>query len=131
MVTVRKGGYGGGGVAKSGTTSGGQTYYEKFAAPPTEIEALLVHLPGDGMEFVFVPPTHLSNSEWSQWSVPVFASKEFGLAFKLLNGQHPSTITAPLVNAPRMRFILMSFADYLERTKQRGLGSLVEATPGC
>ena len=129
--TVRKGSYGGGGVAKSGTTSGGQTYYEKFAASPTETEALLVHRPGDGMEFVFIPPTRLSNSEWSQWSIPMFASKDFGLAFKLLNGQHPSTIAEPLVDAPRMRFILMSFAEYLERTKQRGLGRSVEAVPGC
>jgi len=131
MTTVRKNSYGGGGMVKSGTTSGGQTYYEKFAASPNEAEALLVYRPEDGSEFVFIPPTRLSTSEWSQWYMPVFASKEFGLAFKLLNRQHPSTIAAPLVDAARMRFILMSFADYSERTKQRGLGRLVEAVPGC
>jgi hypothetical protein len=131
MTTVRKGSFGGGGVVKSGTTSDGQIYYEKFAASPNETKALLIFRPEDGTEFAFIPPTRISTSEWSQWSMPVFASKEFGLAFKLLNSQPLTTLPTSLLDSPRMRFILMSFADYLERTKQRGFGRLVEAVPGC
>lgn len=120
----------GGGLAKIGKTMHGQAVYEHFSDPPGNVKAISVQGSSSGPAYVFLPLGNISTTDWSDWKPPEFQSEEFGFGLKLLHDQ-PYKKSEVQANAPRMRYILLSFSEYLARVRQRVAGQSLDAIAPC
>jgi hypothetical protein len=122
---------GGGSETKTWTTTDGQAVYETYAEFPGETLAVTTQ-PSRKSDIrqVFIPPDDISSTGWSSWYPPAFETTEPNFEWKFFYG-HPFQKVSPSKDAPRIRYILMSFNDYLERVRQRRLGQFSEGVPPC
>ena len=124
------GSIGGRGLDPIGTTEAGQPYYETYSELPGETAAIVVSQGIDGEQFVFKPLLRPSEKEWSQWIRPNFSTRDKNIRYEILAGLEFQD--APTVeSAPRARYILMKFNDYLGTVRDRRLGIFTSVVPAC
>jgi hypothetical protein len=130
ITTIRTDSFQRSSTSRSGQTAADQPYFEEYSAFPHETKAIVVAKTRPGPLFVFKPPHALSAAGWSAWVPPLFETNDSRTHFKILNDQQYSGSPASS-DAPRLRFILMPFSEYLVRVGERRLGKLSETVPPC
>ncbi len=122
---------GGGTETKTGVTTVGQAIYETYADFPEDTVAVTAKPSRtSALAHVFIPPREIVTSNWSNWHPPTIETDDEYFALKLFHGKLSKKLPISR-DAPKIRYILMSFNDYLERVKQRRLGQFSEIVPPC
>ncbi len=117
-------------VKRTGTTSAGQHIFETYTAFPEELMVDIVQLSSEKMQYVFSTEGIVPREEWSNWLAPIFATENRDFFWRALHDKFYTK--TPVVNgSPRIRYILMSFNDYIERVRLRRNGPLPESIPPC
>lgn len=117
-------------VKQTGTTSAGQPIFETYTAFPEELMVDIVRLRGEKMQYVFSAEGIVPRAEWSDWLTPLFATENQDFFWHALHDK--SYTKMPVVSGtPRIRYILMSFNDFIERVRLRRNGPLPESIPPC
>jgi hypothetical protein len=116
---------------QTGSTRSGQPVFETYSAFASDLRANVVSArrPATTM-FVFDTAQVRLGPDWSAWQVPRFASNDDSLTWKMLHGRPYERLASP-DDAPRLRYILMPFNDYLGRVRQRRTGEFAEDVPPC
>lgn len=128
---IRRWSIGGGTEKKTGVTTNDQAIYETYADFPEETVAITTKPSRtSALSQVFFPPKNIVTSNWSDWFPPAFESDDPYMELKLFHGK-PFNKLPLSKDSPKIRYILMSFNDYLERVKQRRLGQFSETAPPC
>lgn len=130
VSSIVRGSMGGGAIAKSGTTVRGQPYFESFGDFLAETRAFTILGDHEKALHVFVPPRELSTKEWSPWYPATYASHDKNIELTILHSGKANG-DAPSSDAPRMRYILMSFTQFLQRVDDRRQGGSFESVPAC
>lgn len=131
IVTVIKNyGYGGGREERTSKTVTEQSVYESFADLPDETRAITVQRSADSPVFLFEPPKRIPNGSWTQWHLPNMQSSSFDYVYQYYY-RRDAPHSEPESGAPRVRFTLLSFEDYLARVRRRASRDLVETAPEC
>ncbi|TXT34554.1 MAG: hypothetical protein FD135_5269 [Comamonadaceae bacterium] len=118
------------GAKKSGETSIGQAVFETYSAFPEELIANIVEIKGEKMQYVFSTATTTATTEWSDWVKPLFTTDDRNFAWQVLHAKSYAK-TPSMEIGPKVRYILMSFNDYLHRVTLRRDGKLSESIPPC
>lgn len=117
-------------VKRTGTTSAGQPVFETYTAFPEELLVDIVSLKGEKMQYIFSTAGIEPREEWSDWLDPLFATEDKDFSWRALHDK--SYTKMPYTKgALKVRYVLMSFNDYLERVRRRRNGSLPETIPPC
>jgi hypothetical protein len=129
---VTQTGYGGRATRISGVTTGNQPVFELYAGPPREIVGVVVFLASArDTKLIFAPPRSLPTDSWTPWEVARFSSTSDRVQGALLRGVDIPDKSLPAHDAPRMRYRLMRFNEYLARVGKRRESGIETNLPSC
>jgi hypothetical protein len=117
----------GGRIDKTGYTTANQPIFETFTESPADLKAVTVSF-GD------LSYSYLANSipsapgTWSDWKLPDFVTAEALNQF--LNGRGPAPESIPS-NSAKLRFSVMPFGEYLDRSGRRSKRGQEFSVPSC
>ena len=90
----------------------------------------IVWVNGEKLQYVFSTVKIVPREEWSDWLDPLFSTEDSDFIWRALHDK--SYTKVPYIKgAPRIRYILMPFNDYLQRVRLRRNGPLPESIPPC
>lgn len=118
------------GVKRTGTTSTAQPIFETYTEFPEELMVDIVRISRGEMQYVFSTKGIVPREEWSGWLAPLFATEDRDFFWRALNDKSYTKIPE-IKDAPKIRYVLMSFNDYLQRVRLRRNGPLPESIPPC
>ena len=113
-----------------GRTELNQSVHETYSALPGELVANVIRLKGNDMQFVFLPTQFSATSSWTTWLNPHHASTDRMVVQRELRGNKYAIVPTP-EPAPKVRYRLMPFRDYLTRVQARREGVLKESVDPC
>ena len=129
---VTRSGYGGRAERITAVTASDQPVFESYAGPPTDIVGIVVFLASArDTRFIFVLPQSLSAASWSQWEGARFSTKNDRVPGFLMRGMEVPDKASPSTSAPRIRYRLMRFNEYLSGVGKRREKGIETDLPPC
>ena len=113
---------------QAGLTTAGQSVFEAYLGE-RGYARYLVFTGRKPPSMVFVIPARVSPDSWTEWRAADFQSAHPELQFVLLSDQRVGDRDAPPDDAPRIRYQVLPFEQYLERSGARNGGE--RDIPAC
>ena len=116
----------------TGLTTTHQPVFETYAAPPTDIVGIVIFLSSDrATRLIFVPPRSLPTDSWTGWERARSSTKSDRAQRLLMRGMDLPDKTVPAPEAPRARYRLMRFTEWLSRVREIRENGIETNLPPC